>query len=54
MVVTEVADSMLERAIGLLPVIRHVNEMHFQAIGNMRASGATFPDLHDEVFNTKV
>ncbi len=53
-IIAEVADSKLERAIDLLPVIRQINELHFRHIANMRLSGTSFPDLHDEVFRTKV
>ena len=48
------ADSILERALNLLPLIRQINELHFNHIANMRLSGANFPDLHDEVYRTKV
>jgi hypothetical protein len=44
----------LEAALGLLPLIRHINDLHFHHIAAMRQSGSSFPDLHDEVFRTKV
>lgn len=50
----DVANSLLERAVNLLPIIRRINDMHFNHIANMRLSGTSFPDLHDEVFRTKV
>ncbi|KAL8617439.1 hypothetical protein ACOMHN_064042 [Nucella lapillus] len=49
------ADERFSYLMGLIAVIRHINEEHFRAINNIRLNlpnKVQFPDLHREMFDT--